>query len=174
MGIQRYSIWLEPQGQLQNRLSRIIKQLSQEYGTPIFNPHVTLLGDIEGNEIDITRETKDLSTLLKPYIIELTGEVVCEEVWSRAMIVLAKQTPQVMQANESARKVFKIHTQDLYIPHLSLMYTKSKPVDIETRRKIAQEFDPNLLKGSFEVTSINLCRIYEEIEKWDKVKEFPI
>lgn len=174
MKIPRYSIWLEPQGDLQNRLSTIIKQLSQRFDSEEFSPHVTLLGSLEGDEIDITRKTKDLSTLLKPYIIELTGEVVCEEVWSRAMIVLAKQTPQVLQANEIARKVFNIQIQDPYVPHLSLMYTKSKSVDIEIRKNVADEFDPNLLKGSFEVTSINLCRIYEDIEKWHKVKDFPI
>ena len=42
-----YSIWLMPHGKCANSVSRIINDISKKYNTPIFKPHVTLIGDCE-------------------------------------------------------------------------------------------------------------------------------
>lgn len=169
----KYSIWLDPQGELKQRFSKIIKDLSLQSNTPQFSPHVTLLGELDGQEEEIIAKTAKLARLIKPYQIELTGEIAFEEVWSRAMIVLVKNDPEVMEANTVATRMFGVKSQT-YTPHLSLMYTKTVPVDRESRLQAAQNLDPNLLKGSFQVESLSLNRIYEDIEKWDQVKSFSL
>jgi hypothetical protein len=45
-----YSLWLMPIGDIYRRLSETISQLSSEYGTPNFQPHITLLGELSEDE----------------------------------------------------------------------------------------------------------------------------
>ena len=42
-----YSIWLMPDGKCANSVSKIINDISKKYNTPVFKPHVTLIGDCE-------------------------------------------------------------------------------------------------------------------------------
>ena len=42
-----YSIWLMPHGKCANSVSKIINNIGKKYNTPIFEPHVTLIGDCE-------------------------------------------------------------------------------------------------------------------------------
>ena len=48
-----YSIWLMPDGKCANSVSKIINDISKKYNTPIFKPHVTLIGDCEKEKWDM-------------------------------------------------------------------------------------------------------------------------
>lgn len=39
-----YSIWLIPDGEVYKTVSSIIQNIAKEYGGPLFEPHITLLG----------------------------------------------------------------------------------------------------------------------------------
>ena len=47
-----YSIWLMPDGKCASSVSEIINDISKKYNTPIFKPHVTLIGDCEKEKCD--------------------------------------------------------------------------------------------------------------------------
>lgn len=47
---RNYSIWLIPQGEVHDNLLGIISAISKDFNSPIFPPHVTLIGKIEGDE----------------------------------------------------------------------------------------------------------------------------
>ena len=48
-----YSIWLMPDGKCASSVSKIINDISKKYNTPIFKPHVTLIGDCEKEKWDM-------------------------------------------------------------------------------------------------------------------------
>ena len=49
----RFHLWLMPTGGTCERLAAIIRHLSQKHGGPLFEPHVTLLGGMEGEGEEI-------------------------------------------------------------------------------------------------------------------------
>lgn len=45
-----FSLWLIPKGNIFKKYSRIIRDLSKQYSSPYFEPHITLIGGILANE----------------------------------------------------------------------------------------------------------------------------
>lgn len=43
-----YSIWLMPEGDVLDKFSKLIIKISDEYNSPRYQPHITLLGDLVG------------------------------------------------------------------------------------------------------------------------------
>ena len=166
-----YSIWLEPEGNLKGRLNKVIQTLAQENGTPVFEPHVTLIGGMEGSEADIKRNTESLALKMKPFSIELTGQIGCEETWQKAVFVCVRETDPVMEANRLARLEFNLPSGDIYKPHLTLMYSDS--ILMERRIAITRGLNRLDVTGQFDVSRIRLNR-NGKVEEWVKLAEFPL
>ena len=67
-----FFLWLEPTGKAHDLLATTIAHLSQEHGGPLFDPHVTLLGDIAGRELQLQHQTEQLAQALSPFDLSLT------------------------------------------------------------------------------------------------------
>jgi len=65
-----YSLWIAPDKEHRNAFSKLINKFGRICKSPIFEPHVTLLGDIKGNKKEILEKTKKLSKKLRPYEIK--------------------------------------------------------------------------------------------------------
>lgn len=167
-----YSIWLEPEGDIKTRLARVIKELSLQHNTAIFDPHVTLLGGIQGFEKDVLDLTNETAQRIKSYIINLTGKIYCEEHWAKSLFVQVRKTAELLKANQIAREVFDLNTLDVYHPHLSLMYSEDIPLD--KRIEIARHLDAVILTGQFIVDKIHLYHTQGKVEDWEKVGEFKL
>ncbi len=166
-----YSIWLEPEGEVKNDLSKVIRDLSAQYNTPLFYPHVTLLGGIVLREEEVVDRTKEIARNISPYTVAVTGTVDCEDHWTKALFLVVSETVEIMAANRVARTVCGMEGEG-YHPHLSLMYTEDIPID--QRRKIASGLDPEALKGQFLVDKLHLYRTEGGVESWVKVGEFKL
>ena len=42
-----HTLWLMPTGESYKRFSNLIKKLAKQYNAPVFEPHITLLGDFK-------------------------------------------------------------------------------------------------------------------------------
>lgn len=170
---QSYSIWLVPKGAVNNRLSKIIDELSERYNSPRFVPHVGLVGGFNGDEDVLISKTKSLSKKLHPFGVSLT-DVSCRDEFFRSLFILVEKTPEFMEAYEAARDTFncygELYDRENYMPHLSLIYAN---LDKETKgdimRKISRSFNI-----SFEVDNISLFHSNERDKIWTKIKEFTL
>jgi len=52
MTVTTYHLWLKPSGPSYEVLAGLIRDLAKELSAPVFEPHVTFLGDLEGSEQD--------------------------------------------------------------------------------------------------------------------------
>lgn len=163
-----YSLWLMPEGVVYTRFLEIINQLAEEFSAPVFEPHVTLLGGIEGVEEDILSKTQKLAFLLGPYKINFS-KIDYEDFYFRALYLRAEKTEEVAEANQKAREIFDIGEQGDYMPHLSFMYGDFPE---SQKQKIIQEIGNNFPIG-FEVASIDLFKTEGEVSAWYRVKKFP-
>lgn len=164
-----YSLWLVPEGLAFLQYSAIIKRLSEENVTPNFEPHVTLLGGIDGSEEEVVDKTDQLSKLVRPYYLSFIA-LGREDHWSRALYLLADLTSDALAANRVAQNIFRGRVVEDYIPHLSLLY--GYPSD--AMKQVIMRSIFNNFPSRFEVTSIDLFKCQGRVEDWYQVEKFKL
>jgi len=162
-----YSIWFMPSGEVYNRLADLISKLSNEYSTPKFEPHITLIGEVIGLEDEIIEKTSQLADLIKPYSIKLTAVDYLED-YFKCLFVRAEKTDELMKANSKARDIFNRQEDPEYTPHLSLMYGA---FPAEVKREIIEKIGKEL-NLDFEVGSIHLFKTEGGAKDWHRLKGF--
>jgi 2'-5' RNA ligase len=170
-----YSIWLKPTGEVRAELAGIISRLSREYSTPlfephpVFEPHVTLIGALTGQEENLIAQTRQLAGQLRPFVVQL-GDLGCLDEFYRCLFIHVQETEPVMKANAQARKVFHRESDDKYMPHLSLLYGNLPPaVKEEIMTQIGRSFH-----RSFPVDRIHLMSTQGDTEDWYLLGEFAL
>ena len=162
-----YSLWLMPTGETRERLAGTILDLSRQYATPAFEPHVTLAGGIVGQARDVTSRMKDLARRIPPFTIRLTAVDGLDE-YFRCLFVRVATTLPIMTANKAAREVFRLEEKRAFMPHVSLLYG-SLPSSLKEKiiASLARQFELE-----FKVGSLHLYRIRSEPEAWRRVARF--
>jgi 2'-5' RNA ligase len=162
-----YSLWLMPAGEVRQRLAETILDLSREYATPVFEPHVTLAGSIVGQAREVTSKMEDLARRIPPFTIRLTAVDRLEE-YFRCLFVRVATTHPIMTANKAALEVFCLEEKRAFMPHLSLLYG-SLPSSLKKRiiASLARQFELE-----FKVSSLHLYRIRNEPAAWRRVARF--
>lgn len=166
--MKTYFLWLEPTGRTHELLATTIAHLSQEHRGPLFDPHVTLLGDIAGQEGKLLHKTEKLAHALSPFDLTLTVPA-CQNEYFRCVFMRVEETPTLLGAHTLARKVF--HKEDAlpYMPHLSLLYG-SYPRSL--KEQIIGSM-PTSLSVQFTVSAVTLFRGEGNSPKdWRKVQTF--
>ncbi len=118
---ESYALWIMPAAETYDQLARVIFDLSQKYGTPVFEPHVTLLANIPKSQDDAAAHCQRLATILEPYSIQLTKLDQLDEYY-RCLFVRVRETDAVVKAHWRACDIFGIPCGRLFMPHLSLLY----------------------------------------------------
>jgi hypothetical protein len=77
-----YSLWLMPDAEHQRQFADIIARLAERFGTPTFEPHVTLLGGLHGEEREIVSRISDIVRTMRPVEIR-TGALHSQEDYFR-------------------------------------------------------------------------------------------
>jgi 2'-5' RNA ligase len=119
---KNYSLWIIPLGsETYGKLATVISNLAGTYGSPDFDPHVTLLGGLKCKEADVKERTKALAVELCSFRVELDGIGKRSE-RPRAPYLNVKKSPALAEANETARKFFGLGPDPNYHPHISMAY----------------------------------------------------
>ncbi|NGP87540.1 2'-5' RNA ligase family protein [Fodinibius halophilus] len=116
----KYSLWFEPTGDTAYKLQERIKKLSKKHDTPVFSPHVTLLGSIKLSETESITLTNTLASSVHPFELELT-RAGYQNKFYQSLFVHVKKTEQLVDARKKAQRLFNMNSED-YMPHLSLLY----------------------------------------------------
>jgi len=164
-----FSLWLQPTGQAHNRLANIIKELSKQYHTPVFEPHVTLLGGLIGNQETLAARTVQLAKSAQPNIVILTTVDYLDE-YFRCLFAVVEKTDWLTNLNAKARKLFHCEDAPEFMPHLSLMYGNFSPT---TKQRIIVELG-STLDTRFQVASVQLWSTNGAPQEWYQVQEFSL
>ena len=119
--MKTYTLWLEPTGRTHGLLATTIAQLSQEHGSPLFDPHVTLLGDITGQEGTVLQQTEQLANALSPVDLFLTVPAFQDQ-YFQCVFMRIEETSTLLDAHMRARTAFHKEAAPPFMPHLSLLY----------------------------------------------------
>lgn len=160
-----YSLWLRPFGNLAFSLQRRIEKLSREHNTPIFEPHVTLLGGLDRTEAELNQFTDMLAHTLDPFDIVLTRAQIGDDFFHSVFIEVQK-TKELVHAHQTAAHVFDEDEEaDHYHPHLSLLYGNLEHATKERiLNKMGREFHLR-----FTAQNLLLVRTEGEPGEWEKI-----
>ncbi|MGQ9500531.1 MAG: 2'-5' RNA ligase family protein [Anaerolineae bacterium] len=117
------SLWLIPDNEWHHLLSRIIARLSQQYNTPRFEPHLTLLSGIAIDHQNAIHHAAQLATQLGLGAFEIVMKRLSHrDEFFRALFLEAVRTPRLMDAHQMASTLFDQEPNRAFLPHISLMY----------------------------------------------------
>jgi len=164
-----YALWLTPEEPMFSLLAGEISRLSQEYSTPRFDPHVTLLSGITTPEEEALAKSASLTGRLKPFRIEL-GEIGYLDEYFRCLFVSVVPTSPILKAHQAAREAFEIRDKSPYSPHLSLVYGELR---IETKKGIAAGLG-YLAGQALEIRRLSLYLVSGAPHEWKCVERFDL
>jgi len=169
MAKHKYSLWFMPAGTVAQRFSQIIVQLAKDHASPIFSPHVTLLGSIEASQEEVINRTQELAALLRPFLVPLTT-ITFTDAYYRALFVKAGHSTEALAAYELARKLFPGDQQTAYMPHLSLLYGD---FSVAIKQEIIKEIGENF-PDAFEANTLYLYLTEGAAHNWQSIRAFPL
>lgn len=167
MAACRYSIWILPDNKTQQTLQRVMIEMSDRYGGPKFETHLTLLGNFLYEEAEVAAKTKQVAAQLKPFTVTLGG-VEMSTTTFQCVFVRIKTTAPLFNAHLLARK--ELGAEDkIFMPHISLVYGD---YNMKTREKMITQI--KLPPMSFEANQLCLVPSIENIDKWQHLIEVPL
>jgi len=167
--IREYSIWILPPEAVFDKLDYVITQISKQYSTPYFEPHVTLLGNFTLPEEEMLSKTHQLTNFLKPFTLKLTTIDYLNE-YFKSLFIRVEETEKLMEAHQEARTLFNRAHDPKFFPHLSLLYGNFSR---ETKENIISEIGKDF-QMAFEVKDIYLTVCSSNIapKDWRKLAQF--
>jgi 2'-5' RNA ligase len=169
MKAKGHSLWLMPIGDAYDKLLGLIKRLAQEYKTPLFVPHVTLLGETMQSDNDVLKRAEQLVSGQKPFPVTLRT-VDYQDFYFRSLFVRADRTEPLLSLYNRAKDIFEMQDIPFYMPHLSLMYGNFPRL---VKEKIISGIGSDQLT-EFTANSVYLFKTDGEANTWCRVKEFPL
>lgn len=164
-----YHLFIEPKDALREKLQSLIDSFAEEYGSPRFAPHVTLLARIPGNsDQEVIETAKTLAAALAPVQITL-GALGMEDAYYRALYIRIQEKDTVTKLYQDAAEAFSMMADDSYLPHLSLLYGN---YSLERKQESAQRL-PQLQGERFIAESLHVYRTEGEVGKWGEIGVIP-
>jgi 2'-5' RNA ligase len=165
----RYSLWLMPEGEERRQFADIITRLSERFGTPTFEPHVTLLGGLHGVERDIVKRMSEIVRTMRPIEIR-TSTLHSQDDYFRQFFVQVEKTRPLMETRARVKVLAGGRRERPYSPHVSFMYGS---VDYQDREALLMEMGGELVT-EFETKTLHVVDTTGTPEKWRRVGEFTL
>ncbi len=161
-----YSLWLEPTGEIAYKLQQRIKELSQKYNTPIFSPHVTLLGGLTASQTELVPLVNTLASSMAPFNLKLSKAGYLNTFY-QALFIHVEQDQALTNLHAKACRLIDCPDEykNHYMPHLSLLYGELSQKEKERiLNNIGREFHL-----SFTAKKLVLIQTAEKPQKWKKI-----
>ena len=120
-GCMHFHLWLKPAGNLYDRLAEVMKDLRHRYQGPAFDPHVTLLGELEGEEDELCEKVTALARSLPELDIRLNAPAYQDD-YFHCLYFTVEATPEMMAAHQQAQRTVARLPRSPFHPHVSLLY----------------------------------------------------
>lgn len=116
----KYSIWVIPPEPVKKELINIVEKLANDFDGPVFEPHMTLLGNIDLELSNITEKIKPVCA--NSTNLELSfGAVSFSTTFFQNVLIRINSTAQLMQLNMDLKQALNANS-DVFMPHISLLY----------------------------------------------------
>jgi len=169
----KYSLWIVPKGEVGEQSQALISRLAQEYGSPDFVPHMTLVANIFAgkDELDALKaRVTALAEQVGKFTLTLSTFGYKDEEFR--CLYLLTEAPELQSVYDKAAEQFPQVNDEHFrqMPHLSVLYGNFPAV---TKKDIIAK-NSSLLPIQFEVESFDLCLTNDPVEAWKQERVFPL
>ena len=169
---QDFSIWLTPdeESNAYRQLQETIDELPSAHAdAPVFEPHVTVVGGVDGDRESLEETTRSLTDDTKP--VEVTfGEVRCSTTTHQCVFRLVDPSLALFELYASARDALEL-SMEAYNPHLSLVYSDMGFAD---RLALANAVDVDALPEEVALPTLELVATGGPVSEWESVCTVPL
>jgi len=163
-----YYLWLMPQKEMYDEFQKIIQNLSETYGTPAFEAHVTVVSGLSGNEDHLVKKI-DTFARGKHSLSVTMKDIYYTHGFFTVLFLNIQNTPKIDQLNTQAREHLKPFGQGPYHPHLSLLYG-----DITSQEKERIIANLTLLPRIITLDKLKLVKGHSDVTQWQVIREWSL
>jgi 2'-5' RNA ligase len=163
------TLWLIPDGEARQQLQQLITDLSNRHGTPAFEPHITLLSGIMGDEAAVVAQSAEFAANTAPIVAAIRNVEYLEEFF-RCLFFSTDQSASLLEARRQAETLFEHTNIQPFIPHVSFLYG-SMPVF--EKEAISEQLRHKFLM-SLRMPTLRLVRTQRTPEYWETIAEFEL
>jgi len=167
--LTRYALWLVPEDAAASQLHSVIRQLADRYTTPVFSPHMTLLGWVKGEETELAGKLEALAARLTPIQARLTG-FAGAPYYFRCFYSPVESSTELRQAVDEASHAFGASAGSDFQPHISLIYGQ---LDRDEKKTIPGQIGEKVPRKLL-FNRLQLIRITVSVSGWETVAEAQI
>tara|TARA_A100000164_G_scaffold382166_1_gene439638 strand:- start:18539 stop:19009 length:471 start_codon:yes stop_codon:yes gene_type:complete len=140
-------------------LNGIISQLSQDYDSDYFSPHITLYSPLCGLSKYIEENIGELSKNLLPVDVTVKKIGYTNNIW-KTLFVDVEISPELTDIQSTLLNYIPNKKIYQFLPHISLIYKK---LSLEQKKKIIKKI---VLKKYFTMDKIAIVETVKEINDW--------
>jgi len=116
-----HSIWLRPARDDLEFLSKVVADLSQCFGSPVFEPHATLVPDMKLSAEELLPQVASLAIGRKPVDVAIK-DVAASEAYFRSFYAELEKVPELMRLKRDSLEISDAASFESFMPHVSLAY----------------------------------------------------
>lgn len=162
-----YAIWLLPNKEDTQFLKTIINNLSQEFNSSKFLPHITVYGLVDTDLTIVEDAVKNSIDEIEPFIVKKSGIGYSDDIWKTLFINIASNT-ELHLINSKLGNVLDKYVQYEFSPHISLIYKKMKKTE---KTKILKSLR---IKNEFVINKIAIQKFSKKIHEWKIVRVYDL
>ncbi len=164
----RFALWLRPAPACATRLGRIIGELAQSRGGPLFAPHLTLLSGFSASQETLAPAVADLATGLRRMTLQPTG-IRGENRRFRCLYIEVARTDDLAHARVVAQSRLGREESE-FLPHMSLFYGRLAQTDRDRLRYELEARIPDVIL----LDSLTLVDISTPVESWREISHISL
>ncbi|MHB8455025.1 MAG: 2'-5' RNA ligase family protein [Acidiferrobacterales bacterium] len=164
----RFAIWLQPEPACAARLGRIIYELAQSRGGPLFAPHLTLLDEISASWETLAPAVADLAAELRAITVQPIG-IHGENRRFRCLYMEFPRTDDLAHARVAAQARLD-QEEGTFAPHMSLFYGRLADTDRDDLRLDLEARIPDVIL----LDRLALIDISAPVESWREISSIPL
>lgn len=159
------SLWLMPAEPAARRFASVITTIALRLGSPVFDPHVTLLGGLTLEEEVAWPRARALASALAPVRVRLVRAG-----WRPSYfrcLYAEVEGEGIVRAHGTARAVFHLPEGQPYEPHLSVAYADLTELE---QASLAVEVDRQL-PATVVLDTLRLMRTTGAVGEWRSIAD---
>lgn len=158
------SIWLVPKEPERERLRNLIERVAKVTGGPLFEPHITILGDIPLPASEINRRIGSCIRAAPGFRL-MSKEIGVGKSYFESLFLMTELHPVVSELNRLvSSRLPSSSNRRPFVPHVSLAYGRLEPEKMGRIMEIAGGAHPVSLE--FDELSIFCASKSIPLEKW--------
>lgn len=169
-----YSIWLGFQGESEAKLQNVIASLSKAFAGPVFQPHLTLVGDLEVDLVGAQRVADIFAGTAMPEEL-IVRDVGISGKYFMALYLAVNIPSELQRTREQVASSANPASYELDAPHVSLLYSHAEQSALARHQSLLRN---DFVDRKLEVAGLSIVRSSKSvpISDWrieDRIALFP-